>query len=145
MLDPGATKTAFDQLISKFKGDHGHSNVIKIDTAERPTFGFGNSMQSKCVSTSYLKVPRDTSPIQMKVHVLDEGRAPVLLSIDSLRRLGAIVDFSKDEAIFTALDPKRLVPLRQSQAGHQLLSLGRDIFEDSIVLQRAVYSLRDSE
>ena len=150
VLDPGATKTmgsvyAVDRLMTKYQKEHGHSNIIKIDTEERPVFGFGNSMQSKCVSTAYLKVPRAQAPIQMKVHVLDEGKAPVLLSIDSLRRLGAIVDFSKNEAIFTSLDPKRLVHLQQSQAGHQLLNLGRDIFEGSEVLQRAVYSLRGPE
>ena len=150
VIDPGATKTmaslhAVQQLVEAYEKSHGATNVVKVNTEERPTFGFGNSEQSRCISTAYLKVPKDQDHLQLRVHIIGEGTAPVLLSIESLRRLGAIIDYKNNLAVFTSLDAARLVRLHQSQAGHQLLSLGEDLFKSSVPLKRAVSSLQDLE
>ena len=62
-----------------------------------------------------------------KVHVINQGTAPILLSVETLRRMGAIVDYNKDQVVFTKIDPQVLVQLHRSQAGHQLLPLGEDV------------------
>ena len=44
--------------------------------------------------------------LQLRVHALDKGSVPVLLSIDTLKRIRAIVDYGNDEAVFVAVNPK---------------------------------------
>ena len=48
------------------------------------------------MSTASLEVQADGKPGQVQVHALDAGAGPVLFSIESLRALGAIIDFSED-------------------------------------------------
>jgi len=52
----------------------------------------------------------------MKVHALDQGSAPILLSAHSLRQLGALVDFENDLAVFRHVDPTRAIQLERSSA-----------------------------
>lgn len=54
--------------------------------------------------------------MQLKVHVLGEGKAPVLLSVDTLRKMGAIIDFASDEVIFSQVAPDKLIKLERSGA-----------------------------
>lgn len=93
---------------------HGDSGVEKIDLEDRPVFGFGNSSRNQCASTASLRVPMAGQYGSMKVHAL----APILLSIHSLRQLGAIIDFENDLAIFRKVDAQRVVSLERSSAGH---------------------------
>ena len=98
VLDGGATRTmasahALEKLTNLNQEKWGTPLVNKIDRHDRPVFGFGNSEKTKCVSTCHLKVPHEGQPLQLRVHVLNQGQAPILLSVDSLRRLGAIIDF----------------------------------------------------
>ena len=87
--------------------------------SERPTFGFGNSEHSQCVSTCYVHVPTEAQQMSLKVHALDQGSAPILVSVATLRKLGAIIDFRTDEAVFTAVNDRTLVKLKRSTTGHQ--------------------------
>ena len=50
--------------------------------------------------------------------MVDEGQAPVLLSVDTLRKLGAVIDFTKDQAVFSKVAPDVVVQLERSQTGH---------------------------
>ena len=79
-------------------------------------FGFGNSQKAKCLSTCVLKLPHEDRPMQLKVHVLGEGKAPVLLSVDTLRKMGAIIDVASDEVIFSQVAPDKLIKLERSGA-----------------------------
>ena len=54
--------------------------------------------------------------MQLKVHVLGEGKAPVLLSVDTLRKMGAIIDVASDEVIFSQVAPDKLIKLERSGA-----------------------------
>lgn len=47
--------------------------------------------------------------MSLKIHALDRGQAPVLISVDSPRKMGALLDFSTDEVIFTKINPKKLI------------------------------------
>lgn len=80
--------------------------------------------------------------MQLKVHVLEQGQAPVLLSIDTLRRMGAIIDFETDEVVFKKVNPQRLVRMERSQAGHQLLPLAEDFLSAGEPLVKPVKGLR---
>lgn len=56
---------------------------------------------------------------------------PILFSIESLRLVGAIIDFREDLVVFKALNDQRsfLLSAERSSAGHQLLPLTQDWYE----------------
>ena len=83
----------------------GLPRLADLDLANKPTFGFGNSSKNQCVSTASLEVQADGRPGQVQVHALDAGAGPVLFSIESLRALGAIIDFSEDMVVFRKNQP----------------------------------------
>lgn len=146
VLDGGATKTMGSvdavQKLQILSREQGRSALTHVDVDERPTFGFGNSAQDQCVSTCYVKVPVAEHPMSLKIHALDKGSAPILLSVDSLRKMGAIVDFAADEVIFTAINARKVVKLQRSAAGHQLLPLTDDFMSSGEVLKHDVRGLR---
>jgi len=82
------------------------------------------------------------SNMSLKIHALDRGSAPVLVSVDTLRRMGAIIDFRNDEAVFTTINSKRLVSLARSSAGHQLIPLTEDFMQSGVDFVQPVQSLR---
>lgn len=146
VIDGGATKTmasvyALEQLTNANLKKRGITGVAKIDAANRPTFGFGNSERTQCVSACQVQVPNDKQKMNFQIHVLNQGRAPVLLSVDTLRKLGAIIDFTNDQAVFTSVAPNMLVDLERSQAGHQLFPLAEDFCQQGRVCAKAVNSL----
>ena len=79
----------------------------------------------------------------LKVHTLDQGSGPILLSVETLRSLGAIIDFEQDLLVLKHLDPRRAIPLERSSTGHQLLPLSEDLYGQAISLSAPVSSLRD--
>ena len=81
----------------------------------------------------------------MKVHALDQGEAPILLSVHSLRQLGALIDFEHDLAVFRKVDPTRVVALERSNAGHQVLPLTEDVYGRAKKLNGPVPSLKEVE
>ena len=150
ILDGGATRTmgslyAMERYMQNMQEAHGTDGVKEIRTSEadRPIFGFGNSQKSKCLSTCQVQLPSEDRSMSLQVHVLEEGRAPVLLSVDSLRKMGAIIDFRNDKAVFTTVAPRSLVSLERSSSGHQLLPLTRDFLKEGKGLRFPVRSLED--
>ena len=109
----------------------------------KPMFGFGNSSQDRCVSTTKMKITADQKEGVLTVHALDKGKGPVLLSIATLRSLGAVIDFDEDLVCFRKLDPKKVIPVTRSRSGHQLLPLTDDLYSRAISCTKAVPSLRD--
>lgn len=145
VLDGGATKTmasihALECLEQQCK-EQQLPGIVKVDTSDRPLFGFGNSDQNRCVSTCYVRLPTQEQPMSLRIHALDQGRAPVLISVDTLRKLGAIIDFKNDEAVFTQVNAQKLISLRRSSAGHQLIPLTQDFMAEGRVFPRAAQSL----
>ncbi|CAE7868746.1 RE1 [Symbiodinium sp. KB8] len=121
----------------------GHNGLLKVDKENCPTFGFGNGSTNRCTATVQLAIRADEKPGSLTVHCLDQGTGPLLLSVDTLRRLKAVIDFESDLVCFRALDAKRLVPVERSQTGHQLLPMTEDLFENSLIAKSAVTSFRD--
>lgn len=148
VIDGGATKTLASvyalealqhQNIEKYQDDR----VLRVDPNNTPSFGFGNSSKNKCCSTATLKITADQKPGELSVHALDQGTGPMLLSVDTLRRLGAVIDFAEDLVVFRNLDDRRVIQAVRSQAGHQLLPISDDLYRDAKDCKQPVPSLRD--
>lgn len=88
------------------KGNHG---VQSLDLEDRPLFGFGNSTTDRCLSAANLDIVAGGRQGALKVHTLNRGDGPLLFSIEALRNLGAIIDFSADLAVFRNLDPTQVI------------------------------------
>ena len=147
VVDGGATKTlgsveAIERILQLNESKHGHSGLDHVDLSNRPVFGFGNSSRNQCVSTAALKIQADGKPGKVQVHTLDAGTGPVLFSIESLRALGAVIDFEHDLVCFRKLNDGKIIQLERSATGHQLLPMCSDWFERSQQTQQRVPSLR---
>lgn len=148
VIDGGATKTlgsieAIQTILDLNEKKHGCSRLAEVDTNNRPTFGFGNSSQDTCVSTASLEVSAGNRPGTLQVHALDKGNGPVLISVQTLRRLKAVIDFDSDTMVLRALDPTKLIQLERSASGHQLLPLTDDLFKNARTCTRQVPGLQD--
>ena len=147
VIDGGATKTiasvaALEALMNKNKAKYGTDRIVEVNVHDRPVFGFGNSSTDRCMSTAQVGLTASGNPGTLKVHTLDRGTGPILLSVESLRQLGAVIDFDADLAVFRNINANRIVQLERSATGHQLLSLTEDLFEHSVASRDAVPSLR---
>ena len=148
ILDGGATRTlasvhALERLMEANEKKYGTNGVLKVDTEEKPTFGFGNSSKDTCISTAKVEISANQQPGVIKIHALDKGTGPILISVDTLRSLGAVIDFTADLVAFRALDKHKVIPLERSSSGHQLLSLTDDLYRNARHCEQAVPSLAD--
>ena len=148
VIDGGATKTlgsveAIQAVMDINAKKYGNHRIQGVDTNNTPTFGFGNSSQDRCISTTQLQVTANEQPGLLQIHALDRGSGPILLSIQTLRSLKAIIDFEADLLVLRGLDDTKIIPLERSAAGHQLLPLTEDLFKHAKTCNRQVPSLRD--
>ncbi|OLP88369.1 hypothetical protein AK812_SmicGene30299 [Symbiodinium microadriaticum] len=146
VIDGGATRTlgsvqAIEAVMKVNEGKHGSTGVQKVDVGNRPIFGFADSGEAKCVSTIDLGLRAGGQAGMLRVHALNKGTGPILVSVATLRTLGAIIDFEKDLLVLRKLDPTKLIPLRRSTTGHQLVNLTEDLFQDATTATAAVPSL----
>eukprot|EP00439_Symbiodinium_sp_Y106_P016270 s10372_g2.t1 len=114
VVDGGATKTlgsvrAVQSVLDCNQAGDGNTRLLGVDTSKQPIFSFGNSSENRCVSTVELGVKAGGKNGKLTVHTLDQGSGPILLSVASLRALGAIIDFQNDLIVFRAIDPCRWV------------------------------------
>ena len=146
ILDGGATKTmgsvhALKAIVANNLEKYAEDKILAVDPTDRPTFGFGNSSRDKCASTTELKITAGKQDGILRIHALDKGSGPVLLSVATLRALKAVIDFEEDLIVFRGLDPTQVIQLQRSTSGHQLLPLTEDLYSRGIP-SRAVPSLR---
>ena len=69
---------------------------------------------------------------QLKIHTLDKGAGPILFSVETLRSLGAVIDFENDLVVFRRLNQERIIQLEQSSSGHQLLPLVQELIPGQV-------------
>ena len=148
IVDGGATRTlgsveAIKSIAAMNQQRHQDDRIPGVDLNDRPVFGFGNSSKDQCVSTLQVKITAGQKEGALKIHALDKGNGPVLLSVATLRSLKAVIDFEQDLVVLRGLDPHRVVPLERSQAGHQLLDLTSDFYRKAYTSSEPVPSLRD--
>ena len=80
---------------------------------------------------------------KLKVHVYDVPNQPVLISVKALKKLGAIVDFSRNEILYKHVDPKAVVPLEVASNGHCLMPLGGDLLAGAVMRAQPFSSLAE--
>eukprot|EP00435_Cladocopium_sp_Y103_P051939 s94_g16.t1 len=147
VIDGGATRTlgsvtAIQSVMDINKNKYGEHGITNVDVSNKPTFGFGNSSQNQCISTAQLKIKANDKPGTLQIHALSQGQGPILISIDTLRKLKAVIDFSEDLMVLRALDDRKMIPLELSAAGHQLLPLTEDLMTHAMPCTSQVPSLR---
>ena len=120
----------------------GSYGVEGVDVSDKPVFGFADSGEAQCASTVQLLLKAAGQKGFLKVHALSKGGGPILISIATLKALGAILDFSEDTLALRALDPKRIISLKTSATEHQLLDLTEDLYRDSKEASSEIPSLR---
>ena len=146
ILDPGATKTmgsitALEYARAASWAQNRQDNIAEIDPDNRPTFGFADSESAKCSSTVMMQLPVAEQKMRLRVHALDKGSVPVLLSIDTLKRMRAIVDYGSDEVVFAGINPQKCVKLQTTSTGHQILPLTKDFMQGARTLKSPVRRL----
>eukprot|EP00435_Cladocopium_sp_Y103_P052136 s512_g16.t1 len=122
---------------------YGETRVKEVNVDDQPTFGFGNSSRDTCVSTTKMRISANQQPGLLKIHALDKGQGPILISVDTLRSLGAVIDFENDLAVFRNLDKNKVIPLERSASGHQLISLSDDLYRNARNCNSPVPSLAE--
>lgn len=148
VIDGGATKTigsvvALERIMALNQEKSGSNGLSDLDLEDRPVFGFGNSSRNQCLSTALFKIMADGKDGQVKIHALNEGDGPVLFSIESLRALGAVLDFSADLICFRKLNDRKIIPLERSNTGHQLLPMTQDWYSGAKEVSEPVRGLDD--
>eukprot|EP00435_Cladocopium_sp_Y103_P054009 s378_g17.t1 len=131
IIDCGATSTlgsvdAIENLM-QLNVDRLGRDRVSVDPSNRPTFRFGNNGVRDCISSVDLGVDIGEKVGKLQVHVHDVPNQPVLISVKALRKLGAVIDFSKNEILYKNVDPKAVVPLEVASNGHCLMPLGGDL------------------
>ena len=143
VIDCGATKSLGSVEALEHVVRLSQNGVSRVDTEDAPVFGFGNSSEDRCLSTLHLRLAAGGRPGVIRIHALDKGNAPVLLSITTLRALGAMIDFSNDSIVLRKVDDQRVLQLESSSSGHLLLPLTGDILEGAQQAARPVPSLSE--
>ncbi|CAE7032785.1 RE1 [Symbiodinium natans] len=139
VLDIGATATvgsleALDALM-KLKASRGEHETLKVYPECRRRFRFGNGQTSQ--SLSYVEIPQrlDGKLIYLGLHTIDATNVPILLSVKTLKKLGAIIDVGRGLVIFQAVNEAVAVRLEESPTGHLLLDLTQDWLSASVSLE----------
>ena len=147
IIDCGATATlgsvaAVEALMRNHWTKKG-SDGVEVDVNTTPTFRFGNNGTQACVSTAKVKVDCGEKVGDMSIHVHDLPNQPILVSIKSLRALGAVVDFGRNEVIYRSICPLSVVRLEQAANGHLLMPLSDNLLAGATRRKQAFGALGD--
>ena len=66
---------------------------------------------------------------RMSVHVHDSENQPILVSVKSLKSLGAIVDFRTGHCVFANVDSTKVTKLEEEENGHLTMRLTDDLLK----------------
>ena len=133
VLDIGATATVGSLQAIEFIGE---SETLRVFPGCQRQFRFGNGHVSS--SLSYVELPQrlDGHLIHLGIHTIDAEGVPVLLSIKTLKKLGAIIDVARRLVIFQSVNARVAVRLQESPSGHLLLDLCSDWMSGAVSLDR---------
>ena len=123
---------------------HGKDSV-DVMPGKTPSFKFGNHGRVVCAATTQVQVLLDGTSGLINVAVHDVPGQPLLLSIRSLRCLGAVISYAKDEMIMTKVNPSKVLKLERAESGHQLFSMIDDAYGSTRHLAHPFVSLLTTE
>ncbi|CAE7314903.1 unnamed protein product, partial [Symbiodinium sp. CCMP2456] len=100
--------------------------TVRICPNPQKTFRFGDGKQLSAMS--YVELPQKLQQreISFSVYSLDVPRVPILMSIRTLKKLGAIVNFGERTVCFHKIDKTIFIPLTETRSGHFLIDLTKD-------------------
>lgn len=131
IIDCGATSTLGSitvvENIMTQNVQAGGQDRVKVHPEPGPTFRFGNNQTTSCVSSVDLGMNMGPKVGKMTIHVHEIPNQPVLVSVKSLRAVGGVVEFGKNEVIYRQACPRRVVPLETAKNGHLLMPLTGDL------------------
>ena len=140
VLDIGATATAgslqaIDHIVRALS-DSGETETLRVYPGCQRQFRFGNGQVSS--SLSYIEIPQrlDGKLIHLGVHTIDADGVPILLSVKTLKKLGAIIDVARRLVIFQSVNARVAARLQESPSGHLLLDLCSDWMSGAVCLDR---------
>ena len=129
VLDSGATESiasleALEEIMVLRSKRHGHEDVTVHQRQKR--FRFGNGTYQQAVS--FVEVPQVISgqKVPLGVHALDAPGIPLLISVKTLTKMQAVIDFELARICFKLVAPDLWIPLKRAPNGHLLLDLTKD-------------------
>ena len=135
IIDLGATETlaslgALEELMNLRMRKFGHEPVNVRDEHRRFKFGNGQCQRA----ASFVEIPQliDGKTITLGVHALDAAGVPLLLSVRTLRRMGAVIDTERNCMKLKKFSEK-WIPLKQGANEHLLLDLTSDWYHQETV------------
>ena len=133
IIDCGATSSLGSiqavEAIMKMNEKKSGSTGVSIDLSSRPIFKFGNGQRTTCVSTADMSMQVGDKKGRMSVHVHDSENQPILVSVKSLKSLGAVVDFRTGHCVFANVDPTKVTKLEEEENGHLTMRLTDDLLK----------------
>ena len=130
VIDTGATETvgsldAVEFVIQSRHAIYGDEE-IGVNPNKTKRFRFGNGHERH--AESFITIPQtiDGMHTSLGVYTMDVPGIPILLGVQTMMRLGAVVDVAAPSLTFTKLFPNRNIPLIRGQNGHLLLDLCKD-------------------
>ena len=105
---------------------------MSVNLRDRPTFTFGNGRRARVSGRATFQVEAKGNGGTFDVHGIEAEGVPILMSIDSLEKMGATIDFGTGRAIYKKLCPKTSVQLEKASSGHLLMDLAADLYKDAV-------------
>ena len=93
-----------------------------------PTYSFGNGESATVDGRATFEVAAAGSHGTIDFNGINAKGVPLLLSSQSLKKMGALINFANGQAKFMKLHPEKVVQLEASSTGHWLLDLSEDIY-----------------
>ncbi len=127
LLDGGATDSlggwpAVEGVIHRSIALFGRDGV-EVDPGKSKSFQFGDGKVEPCLSAVRAAVQPLGILSDFTCHVANNETTPILVSVDSMERMDAIINYCAGTAIFEALNPNETVALYKSSGKHLWVDL----------------------
>ena len=128
VIDLGATESlasleALQEIMNLRLQNFGHEEIVVHEETKRFKFGNGDTQKA----TSFIELPQtiDGTTLTLGVHAIDAPGVPLLLSVRTLRKMGASIDTELNRMQLRRFSDA-WIPLKQSANEHLLLDMTRD-------------------
>lgn len=129
IIDCGATETigSLDNIenLYRLRVEKYGPESIEIDSSQNRRFRFGNGKGQNAENLTKIQQTIGGKEGSLAIHGLGAQNVSILISIKTLRILGAVIDFRRNVAIFENYS-SRPVRLQQASSGHLMVDLTSD-------------------
>ena len=146
VIDCGATRSLASIMALEDCLEEGDGSVTAtVDPTNNTKFKFGDGLTKKTASRATLHFQAKAKHGGVKMYAMDtKGRyVPMLGSMEFLIKSGAIIDFQTGAAIFTKIDPDKVVMLERISSTHLVFPLCSDVYEQPCTDEAAAAAVKD--